>query len=322
MTRICNFPITETKRCTQPVADDKPNCGRHSTNLSASQLGQNPTVYEKGGELHVWAGDPDSIYCLIHNDQTYQMPYKPEGENPPNCLQHGIEHMDEDGHYHRDDGPALIYADGTQIWYQHGERHRDNGPALIWPDGMQEWWQHGEIHRDDGPAIITPMGGQFWYQHGEWHRDDGPAVVRANGTQEWYWHGKQVTKEEHAELRNNAVRDEPIPSVYVPVDDTSESSPSVSHVTRIVGDKQPFNEEEIDYDPAPRHAGSSERLKRSAGVLLQRSLQVISNDAIWERSEDALRQPISKLFNDHPQWKQSARTVLQRLSQLLDDDTH
>jgi hypothetical protein len=29
MTRLCNFPLGNGKRCTQPVADDRPNCGRH-----------------------------------------------------------------------------------------------------------------------------------------------------------------------------------------------------------------------------------------------------------------------------------------------------
>ncbi len=330
MTRICNFPITEFKRCTQPVADGKPNCGRHKCEISADQLEQGSVMYRKDGELHIWAGEPDSAYCMIHGDPAYQALYKSEGKNPPGCLPQGqgIEYVDDDGEFHRDDGPAIITSGGEQEWYQHGKLHRDGGPAVIKPDGSEEWYQHGKLHRDGGPAVIGPNGSEDWFQHDELHRDDGPAEIWNNGEgQRWYWHGRQVTEEEHAELRNGAIQDEPIPSVYVPADDTSESSPSVSHVTRVVGGKQPFNEEEMydanpDYGSAPRHAGSSERLKRSAGVLLQRSLQVISNDAIWERSEDALRQPISKLFNDHPQWKQSARTVLQRLSQLLGDDTH
>ncbi len=29
MSRICNFPISKSKRCKQPVADGKPDCGRH-----------------------------------------------------------------------------------------------------------------------------------------------------------------------------------------------------------------------------------------------------------------------------------------------------
>jgi hypothetical protein len=29
VSRICNFPISKSKRCKQPVADGKPDCGRH-----------------------------------------------------------------------------------------------------------------------------------------------------------------------------------------------------------------------------------------------------------------------------------------------------
>ncbi len=190
MTKICNFPISNNKRCKQPVADDKPNCGRHRHNLSADQLGQSPTAYRKGGALHVWAGEPDGLYCLIHSDPAYQVLCQLAGEIPPCCLREGIEWKDENNWLHRDDGPALIKVDGAQHWYQHGTRHRDDGPAVIEADGTQEWWQHGEYHRDDGPAWIWPDGTQVWYQHGKRHRDGGPAMIEPDGTQWWYQHNK------------------------------------------------------------------------------------------------------------------------------------
>ena len=224
MTRICNFPTSKSKRCKQPVADDKPNCGRHRVNLSTEQLGEKPTIYRKGGELHVWAGEPDGLYCLIHSDPAYQVLYQVAGETPPCCLKDEIRHMDEHGKLHRndgparilpnygsqfwyqhgklhrDDGPARVWADGTLEWYQHDELHRDDGPAVIWPSGGQSWYQHNELHRDDGPAVIEPDGGQSWYQHGELHRDDGPAWIQSNGTQHWFWHSQEITEEEHAKL--------------------------------------------------------------------------------------------------------------------------
>ncbi len=227
MTRVCNFPISKTKRCKQPVTDDKPNCGRHRIDLSADQLGQNPTIYEKDDELHIWEGEPDDIYCLIHSDPAYQTLYQLAGETPPCCLRESIEWKDEYGiphrddgpatiepdgaqHWyqhgwlHRDDGPAVIEADGTQMWYQHGKLHRDDGPARIWSNGMQEWWLRGKLHRDGAPAVITTRGDQIWYQHGKRHRDNGPVLIRPDGTQYWYWHGKEVTKEEHARLREQS----------------------------------------------------------------------------------------------------------------------
>ena len=190
MTRICNFPISKTKRCKQPMADDKPNCGRHKTELSAEQLGEQPTAYRKDNVLHVWAGDPDGPYCLIHNDPVYHALYQVAGEIQPYCLKKDVTWKDEHGELHRDDGPAVIDPDGTQRWYQHGKLHRDDGPAWIWPDGSQAWYQHGKWHRDDGPAVIRADGTQYWYQRHKLHRDDGPAVTEADGTQQWYQHGK------------------------------------------------------------------------------------------------------------------------------------
>jgi hypothetical protein len=190
MTRICNFPIDWSKRCTQPVADGRPNCGRHHCEVSAQQIGQDPVIYEWGGELHVWAGKPDGLYCLIHSDSAYQVLYQLAGEKAPYCLREAAEWADANDEFHRDDGPAEIRPDGTQKWYQHGQLHRDDGPAVIWSDGSQEWYQHGEYHRDDGPAIIYANGTQKWYQHDQLHRDDGPAVVRSDNTQKWYRHGQ------------------------------------------------------------------------------------------------------------------------------------
>ncbi len=200
MTRICNFPISKNKRCTQPISDNKPNCGRHSTELSADQLGQSPVVYKKDNELHVWTKEPDGLYCLIHRDSIYQVLCQLTGETPPYCLDRVVGHRDDDGQLHRDDGPAIIRPDGAQFWYQHGELHRDDGPAWTWSDGSQYWYRHGNLHRDDGPAVIEADGTQEWYLHDQLHREDGPAVINPDGTQEWYWYDEKVTKEEHARL--------------------------------------------------------------------------------------------------------------------------
>ncbi len=225
MTRICNFPITKKKRCTQPIADDKPNCGRHSTDLAADQLGRRPTVYEKDGELHVWEGKPDGLYCLIHNDSSYQVLCQLAGETPPSCLREQIVWRDRRGRPHRDDGPAVIWLDGKQEWCRHGQWHREDGPAYIEPDGTQKWYWYDLLHRDDGPAQIWPDGTQCWWQYGkrhredgpavvwlnskqQWwcqqdrfHRDDGPAVIHSDGSVEWWWHGEQVTEQGHARRR-------------------------------------------------------------------------------------------------------------------------
>ena len=58
------------------------------------------------------------------------------------------------GLLHRQWGPAVIFENGTEIWYQQGKRHRLAGPAIIWYSGELEYWLDGQRHRLDGPAVI------------------------------------------------------------------------------------------------------------------------------------------------------------------------
>ena len=98
------------------------------------------------------------------------------------------------GQFHRTNGPALEYADGTKAWYVNGEQHRTDGPARVWADGTKEWYVNGEQHRTDGPAFIHADGSKAWWVNGKRHRLDGPAVEWANGNKAWWINGKQYTE--------------------------------------------------------------------------------------------------------------------------------
>jgi hypothetical protein len=54
-----------------------------------------------------------------------------------------------DRHIHRDnDLPAIIYFDGTKIWYSNGNRHRNNDlPGYIVPQILNVWYQDGVEYR-------------------------------------------------------------------------------------------------------------------------------------------------------------------------------
>lgn len=104
----------------------------------------------------------------------------------------GCEHY-RHGLLHRDDGPAVVTATGTEIYYQWGQRHRTDGPALRFADGAETWCQRGQWHREGGPAVMNADGSQMWYRHGEAHRDDGPAKTYPDGTQLWYRNGVQCS---------------------------------------------------------------------------------------------------------------------------------
>lgn len=51
-------------------------------------------------------------------------------------------YLDEDGKFHREDGPAFD-SNGAQYWYHHGKCHRTDGPAIIHNDGYVEHYING-----------------------------------------------------------------------------------------------------------------------------------------------------------------------------------
>ena len=71
------------------------------------------------------------------------------------------------GRIHREDGPAVEYADGSKYWFRRGARHREDGPAAIYSDGSKEWWVNDYRHRNDGPAVEYTNGTKVWYLDGE-----------------------------------------------------------------------------------------------------------------------------------------------------------
>jgi hypothetical protein len=90
-----------------------------------------------------------------------------------------------------------IAADSERIiWLLDSKLHRTDGPARIWASGTQVWYQNGKLHRESGPARIWENGDQEWYLNGKRHRTDGPARIWADGTRAWYLNGKQYTESE------------------------------------------------------------------------------------------------------------------------------
>jgi len=50
---------------------------------------------------------------------------------------------------HREDGPAIEWADGTKKWCRNGQKHREDGPAVERADGYKEWWLNGEQYTEE-----------------------------------------------------------------------------------------------------------------------------------------------------------------------------
>jgi hypothetical protein len=59
--------------------------------------------------------------------------------------------------YYYKDGSVLDYHDYNK------ELHREDGPAIEWADGDKWWWADGKRHRLDGPAIEYGNNNKSWW---------------------------------------------------------------------------------------------------------------------------------------------------------------
>ena len=76
-------------------------------------------------------------------------------------------YYNSEGQYHREDGPAVEFANGDKFWHINNKLHRDDGPALELINGGKSWWINGKFHREDGPAIERTDGDKIWYLNGK-----------------------------------------------------------------------------------------------------------------------------------------------------------
>jgi len=99
---------------------------------------------------------------------------------------------------HREDGPAVIRANGDMEWWIDGQLHREGAPAVIRSDASF-WFCHHRCHREDGPAIERADGSKEWKFQDLPHREDGPCTIMGDGFERgWAIHGKLMSAAEHA----------------------------------------------------------------------------------------------------------------------------
>jgi len=60
-----------------------------------------------------------------------------------------------------------VAEDGSKYWYLNGKRHREDYPAIEYANGSKYWYLHGKAHREDGPAEEWANGTKRWFLHGE-----------------------------------------------------------------------------------------------------------------------------------------------------------
>lgn len=50
-----------------------------------------------------------------------------------------------DGNIHNDNGPAIIWVDGSKFWCKNDKLHRQDGPAIEYANGPKEWWYDNKL---------------------------------------------------------------------------------------------------------------------------------------------------------------------------------
>ncbi len=115
-----------------------------------------------------------------------------------------VEYRNDNNQFHRLDGPAREWSNGSKHWYVDGKLHRLDGPAVEWSNGSKEWHVNGELHRENGPAVEGLDGYCLWVKNGKLHRLDGPAVEWSPTTTigcEYYINGLPFSFNEYNKLR-------------------------------------------------------------------------------------------------------------------------
>lgn len=99
---------------------------------------------------------------------------------------------------HKENGPAVVFADGTQEWWIDGKRHREDDAAIIFADGQKKYFIEGKnISEEDFNALIEARNAppepvkeiRFTYTVDEvkgW-LEDFSSVVVSNKTNQIRW---------------------------------------------------------------------------------------------------------------------------------------
>mgnify|MGYP001809903921 CR=1 FL=1 len=59
-----------------------------------------------------------------------------------------------------------VFDNGGKEWFLNGQLHRDDGPAIEYADGAKSWYKEGKLHREDGPAVEYADGSNAYYCNG------------------------------------------------------------------------------------------------------------------------------------------------------------
>lgn len=86
-----------------------------------------------------------------------------------------------------------INASGTQVWRNAaGEYHRDDGPAIVWSCGGEMWYRKGQLHRDEGPELTLGNGMELWSTPEGWVTADVSVPFRGHHPASCHGQGRHL----------------------------------------------------------------------------------------------------------------------------------
>jgi hypothetical protein len=92
-----------------------------------------------------------------------------------------------------------VHTNGTKSWYLNDKRHREDGPAIEFADGTKSWWLDDKLHRVGGPAVEYANGHKVWYLNGK-HLTEEEFNEKMNPTV------KEMTVEQISKLLGHEVK--------------------------------------------------------------------------------------------------------------------
>jgi len=92
------------------------------------------------------------------------------------------EYKNVNGDYDKSNGPAVVFNDGSYVWYHNGKEHNENGIAKHIVNVGDFYFVNGLQHRLDGPAVI-------WYSLGV---PNDHLIEPKIKMKEWWYSGKHI----------------------------------------------------------------------------------------------------------------------------------
>ena len=65
-----------------------------------------------------------------------------------------------------------VHNNGNIYWRVAGALHREDGPAIEYANGTKCWYIRGDLHREDGPAIEISTEEKYWYLNGKRYTEE------------------------------------------------------------------------------------------------------------------------------------------------------